>query len=72
MFYNCGNIWHVWEVFIFLHEVSAIYLIVEVFDICGNYSCSHIISLHHIALHGIHGCHRLLAASVSVQHRTLP
>jgi len=45
---------------------------VEVYDICGNYSCSCIISLHHIALHGIRGCRRLLAATVPVQHRTLP
>ena len=28
--------------------------------------------LHHIALHNIRGCRRLLAATVTVQHRTLP
>jgi len=37
---------------------------------CKCYAC--IILLHHIALHGICGCRRLLAATVLVQHRTLP
>ena len=29
-------------------------------------------SLHHIALHSIHGCRGLLATTVPIQHHTLP
>jgi hypothetical protein len=45
---------------------------VDVCGICGKYFCGCIMSLHHIALHSIRGCRRLLAATVPVQHRTLP
>jgi hypothetical protein len=38
----------------------------------GKHTCSCIISLHHIALHIIRGCHRIFATTVPVQHRTLP
>jgi len=62
MFYYCGNIWHVWEVFIFLHEVSVICMIVEVYDICVNYSCSCIISLHHV-----HSCYEHMHQARSVR-----
>jgi hypothetical protein len=40
--------------------------------ICGKYFCSCILSLHHIALHSIRGCHRLLAMTILVQHRRFP
>jgi hypothetical protein len=45
---------------------------VDVYDICGNYFCGCIVSLHHIVLHNIRGCRRLLAATIRVQHCTLP
>jgi len=33
MFYNCGDICYVWEVFVCLHEVSVIFMTMEVHDI---------------------------------------
>ena len=43
-----------------------------VYDTIEEHTLSCIISLHHIALHFNRGCRRLMAAIVSVQHRTLP
>ena len=37
-----------------------------------EHTCSCTISLHHIALHIIRACRRLMAVTVLVQHHTLP
>jgi hypothetical protein len=60
------------RIVIFHHEVSGIFVYVVVYGTNEEHTCSCTISLHHIALHIILGCRRLLAATVPVHHCTLP
>lgn len=61
---NCGLHFH--------HMVSGMFIYVVVHGTNKDHTCSSIISSHHNALHFIHGCHHLLAATVPVQHCMLP
>ena len=54
------------------HEVSGMFIYVVVGGTNEEHTCSCTISLHHIALHIIRGCRRLMVATVPVQHHTLP